>query len=315
MAGLDLGMTILNLFGMADPSSASINEPAFVSQQVAEARRYYLDLKPSPYESLVVVCGGRERMRTDYIVARKDFPYYAIEMVAEGEGQLTLENVHHPLRAGSVFAYGPKTSHRIENCGAVGMKKYYVDFCGRRAKQLVDQTGLMSGKPLQVTALHELVDLFDMLDHDGRDDGAMSQQICTSILQLLMLKIQRLAVGPGANVPRCYDTYQTVRRHIEENFMRLESVAQVAQECGITPIYLSRLFSRFGGGGAYQFLIRKKMNYAAELLLEESMLVKEVAERLGFADAFQFSRAFKRVYGVPPKQLIRQHTGRAEPAE
>lgn len=44
------------------------------------------------------------------------------------------------------------------------------------------------------------------------------------------------------------------------------------------------------------------MNDAAELL-DEGLLVKEVAERLGFADAFQFSRAFKRVHGVPPGRL------------
>ena len=42
----------------------------------------------------------------------------------------------------------------------------------------------------------------------------------------------------------------------------------------------------------------------AELLLDEGLLVKETAARLGFADAFQFSRAFKRVHGVPPTQLL-----------
>ncbi len=45
------------------------------------------------------------------------------------------------------------------------------------------------------------------------------------------------------------------------------------------------------------------MNYAAGLLMNEGLLVPEVAQRLGFPDAFQFSRAFKRVYGIPPSQL------------
>ena len=45
--------------------------------------------------------------------------------------------------------------------------------------------------------------------------------------------------------------------------------------------------------------------YAAGLLMNEGLMVKEVAEKMNFGDAFRFSRAFKRVYGVPPTLLTR----------
>ena len=48
----------------------------------------------------------------------------------------------------------------------------------------------------------------------------------------------------------------------------------------------------------------------AELLGNQSMLVKEVAEAVGFADPYHFSRVFKRVYGIPPEafsQTARRH--------
>ena len=51
------------------------------------------------------------------------------------------------------------------------------------------------------------------------------------------------------------------------------------------------------------------MNRAAEMLLEDRLLIKEVAKQLGFSDPFQFSRAFKGVYGIPPKQLVRGQLG------
>ena len=40
------------------------------------------------------------------------------------------------------------------------------------------------------------------------------------------------------------------------------------------------------------------------MLLNEGLLVKETAGRLGFPDAFQFSRAFKRVHGISPGRLL-----------
>jgi AraC-like DNA-binding protein len=72
-----------------------------------------------------------------------------------------------------------------------------------------------------------------------------------------------------------------------------------------TVAYLSRLFQRFGHTTPYRFLMRLKMNRATELLVDDGMLVKEVAAKLEFADAFHFSRVFKRVYGLPPGRFIK----------
>lgn len=91
----------LNYSGdMAQPPESRISEPSFVSRQVAEARRYYLDLMPTPKSAPTVVCGGMERMQPDYVVQRDDFPFYAIEFVASGSGNLTLAGGRHPALEG-----------------------------------------------------------------------------------------------------------------------------------------------------------------------------------------------------------------------
>jgi AraC-like DNA-binding protein len=46
------------------------------------------------------------------------------------------------------------------------------------------------------------------------------------------------------------------------------------------------------------------MNLAAEYLVEHGGLVKEAAQRVGFADPYHFSRAFKAVHGVAPGALL-----------
>lgn len=246
-------------------------------------------------------------MRPEYFVDRPDFPYYAVEVVAEGEGLLTINGRQHALSAGSVFAYGPRTPHAIRNRADHGMRKYYLDFVGTRAANLLRAAGLTTGvkkySAIGVGGLHELTDVFEMLIRDASDNGPMVASICESLTQLLFLKIQQLKLPEGSEMPKAYTTYERVRRHVDEHFLHLYTVQEVAHQCDITPVYLSRLFGRFSDCGAYQFLMRRKMNYAAGLLMNEGLLVKEVAQRLQFADAFQFSRSFKRVYGVPPTKL------------
>lgn len=283
--------------------------PAFISKQVTEARRFFLNLNPDHHSELEVVCGGVERMRPEYVVDRNDFPYFGIELVAEGEGLLKLHGNKHTLSPGVVFAYGPGVAHEIQNHSEIGMRKYYLDFVGTRAAELLTNAGLMEDsqfKAVSVRAVHELAELFEMFLRDSKDSGPLVPSICETLVQLLTLKIAQLLLPEGNSVPRSYSTFERVRRHIDQRYLQLHTIQEVAEECDVSPVYLSRLFGRFADCGAYQYLLRRKMNYAAGLIMNEGLLVREVAQRLGMTDAFQFSRAFKRVFGVPPSELGNQ---------
>jgi len=282
------------------------DEPDFVSRQTSEARRFYLDLLPSSEKSLTVVCGGVERMHADYVVERADFPFFGIEWVSEGNGLLTMGNKEHQLSSGSLFAYGPGIAHRIRNLPPNNMRKYYVDLAGSEAAEKLQELGLLNHRPVAVSRPYELVEIWNLIDREARDVGEHSKNICGSLTRVLLQKIgQRMVSSQGSDFTEAFHTFESVRQLIEKRFLDFKTVEDVASESGISPIYLSRLFKRFAGSGAYRFLLRMRMNYAAELLLEHHLKVRVVAEKLQYADAFQFSRAFKRVYGVPPSSLTR----------
>src|SRR5258707_5604531 len=88
MAGIDCSMYILDLVAMASAQSRSGKLPYFVSTQVTEARRYFLELATKPSREIVVVCGGCERVRSDYLVDRSKFSFLVLEFVAESAGSL-----------------------------------------------------------------------------------------------------------------------------------------------------------------------------------------------------------------------------------
>ena len=291
---------------MAFLSDDPPKRPAFVSTQVTEAHRYYLDLKPKRTLPMVVVCGGLERIRADYVVERTTFLYLCIEFVAEGAGTLELRGKRHPLRPGTVFAYAPGIPHRIRADPQRPMLKYYVDFVGREAARLLASTLPGKWAPAQLSSPQELLDIFDALQRDAFSEGGLRTELCSAHLRLLLLKVAQKAVPLQTAEPRALATYQRARRHIEEHFTRLQTAEDVARECHITPVHLSHIFRRFARATPYHFLMRLKMNRAAELLLNSGMMVKEAADELGFSSQFQFSRAFKRVYGIAPDHFVRQ---------
>ena len=278
--------------------------PSFVSTQVAEARRYYLDLQPKLTREITVVCGGAERVRPDYVIQRRTFPYFAVEFVAEGEGSLTLAGKNYRLRPGVVFAYGPGVPHTIRTEADRPMLKYYVDFVGRRAKELLERGAVQPGRLAQVSTPGEIREIFEALQRNGAGESPFGPALCAALIPVLLLKISERAVSSSAADPRALDTYQRARALIDERFLEFKTLDEAARAAGVNLSYLCRLFQRFDHQTPYRHLLHLKMNRAAQLLLDRGMLVKEAAAELGFSDPFNFSRAFRSVFGLSPEKFL-----------
>ncbi len=284
----------------------SPKRPSFISTQVTEAHRYHFDLNPKPGRDIVIVCGGCERMRSDYVIDRPGFPFLAIEFVAEGTGKLVLAGTSYKLGPGMAFAYAPGVAHRITADPAAPMLKYYVDFTGKSAEELLANSALPPGHVVQLSSPQETADIFEWLQREGAGGTREGARICAALLPVLIMTIDKNAVPHSAHALRAMETYQRAKRSIEEHFLRLRSAEDAARACHVDRSYLSRLFQRFGRTTPYRFITKLKMNRAASLLLDHRLMVKEAADALGFADAFHFSRTFKRIYGISPERFIQQ---------
>ena len=304
---LDQDIPIFDL-SMKNPPPSLRREPPkpdFFSAQVSQARRFYLDLRPHPKSRLAIVCGGIERCAPGYVIDRKSFPFYSIEYVASGVGRLKLKHKEHLLQAGSVFSYGPGVPHTITTDPQQPLTKYFVDFSGVAATDLLEQCRLRSGTVSHVFPPLELQPLFEELTRDGVRGTRQAPRLCASLLDALALKIlESRAPLPGRET-LAFETYQHCLEHLSRNFIRLRTMQQAASECHLDQAYLCRLFSKYHQETPYRFLLRLKMNYAAERLQSPGVLVKQVAEETGFANQFHFSRAFKSVFGICPSALSR----------
>ena len=293
-----------------DPLKA-MSLPPFVSNQVQLARRFFLHLNASPEGPLALVCGGCERVQPDYRVQRTDFPFHCVELIAEGEGEVVLNHKTHPLYPGVVFAYGPGVSHTIRTSQKKTLLKYYVDFTGSDSSSLLQTSCLSAGTVLHVTPVEEIVTLFECLQRDATSDHPVAEELCITLLRLILLKISERAIPAPLAEPKSLASYRRARQLLEKNAHLWRTADEVAAHCEMSPEYLSRLFTKHAHTTPYKLLTRLKMSRAAELLLDSQLKVQEVSEELGFADPFHFSRVFKRIYGASPENFVRRIQGTA----
>ncbi len=280
-------------------------KPAFISQQVYDGRYFFLDLTPSPKVELAIVCGGKERCTPTYEIDRENFPYFAIEFVAEGEGELSMNGQQYRLLPGSVFAYGPGIPFQIRSRGPKSLVKYFITFTGTSALQLSKSSGLIAKSPQQLVRTRWVHDVYEQLLESGTYPRRVARRHCLLLLRLLALRLEADARSFEETASTAFETYCRSRRYIEENYRSLAGIREVAKACKIAPAYLSRLFQRFAQEGPYQFLVRLKMDCAADLFAKAELSVGDASQALGFTDPYHFSRVFKRVHGMSPRTFSR----------
>lgn len=77
-------------------------------------------------------------------------------------------------------------------------------------------------------------------------------------------------------------------------------VADLARACNLSPSYFARAFKMSMGMTPHQWLNRRRIDKAMDLLRATHRPVAEVAMDCGFADQSHFTRVFSQIVGIPP---------------
>jgi two-component system, response regulator YesN len=148
----------------------------------------------------------------------------------------------------------------------------------------------------QQTYEHEYRDIFHSILYDS---------VLYRSVQNLILFIQKIFLGAGTN-QQLYkqDPIERGISYIESNFtngeLKLEDVAKYVDR---NPSYFSHLLMAKTGRSFTDILSGIRMKEAKRLLLETSKPVKEIAILVGFQNPNYFSRIFKELVGMSPREF------------
>ena len=74
----------------------------------------------------------------------------------------------------------------------------------------------------------------------------------------------------------------------------------VAHRIATSRRQLQRVYAELAGTSFRERVTQRRMQHAASLLRSTDLPVRTIAERVGYRQAAQFAKAFRRVYGTPP---------------
>lgn len=95
--------------------------------------------------------------------------------------------------------------------------------------------------------------------------------------------------------------------YIEQNFQNDISIEDIAAICGINRSYFGKIFRSAIGRSPQEFLMNYRMVKATELLKLTSLSIADIGSAVGYSNQLHFSRAFKTIYGISPREWRNQH--------
>lgn len=127
--------------------------------------------------------------------------------------------------------------------------------------------------------------------------------LCVHLLQHYCVR-KPLSSDASGGLPKLkrQQVIDYIHTHLDRN-LSLDELAAVVQ---ISPHHFSRLFKQSTGLSPHQFVIRRRVEWAKQLLLQGGFTVTEIAAMVGFYDQSHFAHHFRRLMGVAPKALLKK---------
>lgn len=185
----------------------------------------------------------------------------------------------------------------------------WVEFDGLRAHESLNLAGISGSRPVYTAHNAEAGRRLqeEMLYIVNHSDASPVHLIAHGFLFLDQL-VQSSADRHTGGERSLRDFYiREALTFIEQNYQRDISIEEIAAVCGLNRSYFGKVFRDSVGESPQTYLLHYRMARAAQLLKETRLPIGEIARQVSYDNQMHFSRAFKNVHGVSPREYRSSH--------
>ncbi|WP_026835064.1 helix-turn-helix transcriptional regulator [Eubacterium xylanophilum] len=242
--------------------------------------------------------------------------FMEIGIILEGEGIYHIGDEYVDVREGDVMVFLPGTRHEsIIREGDMPRREFFFGAINFKFSGMHEgQINLRNGKSVFHTkgeVWKEIKKVCGEMETENRSRKLGRYYMVKSLMERLLILIAReqyevdsLIQGEIFEYSKTEEVPIKLAAYLEEHFAEKISLDQIAEELYLSPFYISKLFKAKMGESPIHYLIRIRLEQAKIMLENEEKLgISQVAKRVGYDDAYHFSKLIKKMYGVAPSKI------------
>lgn len=232
----------------------------------------------------------------------KGCPQYILIYCTAGEGWYEINGNHYTVEANHAFLLPPGVAHAYGAAAVNPWSIYWVHFTGTKAAYFAESIGTdPTGAPLFVSPSAPRLMLFErMMECLDFMHDPDSLAIANSYQHAYLASFRPHTSQSNGTA---YHPVQTVVELMRANIGKNFSLGELAAAVHLSESHLSALFKKNTTYSPLQLFTSLKMQRACELMHDKTKSIKSIAYELGYTDPYHFSRLFKKIMGISPRQF------------
>jgi len=234
----------------------------------------------------------------------KSSDHYLLVYVAKGDGWYRVRNKRYEVAQNNYFVLPVKHANELASTPENPWSIYWAYFSGRQAANIAQhlmgkQYGPREAKPLvgRVSQFNDILHHLELMENIENLVYANSRFytfLCS--FRLMVLSARKYGKKDGV--------IQSIE-YMRENINTMVNLEDLAEVAGLSVSHYCAVFKQKTMQTPLQLFTSMKIQRACQLLQNRSQTIKAIAYHLGFFDQYHFSKVFKQVMGIAPKNFRR----------
>ena len=156
-----------------------------------------------------------------------------------------------------------------------------------------------------------LIKLYSNIISNGFDSSIIDDEFFLQLAELAAIhefenlnRLNSLSSSKLSTKKEILKRLLTGKDFIDSNFRNPIDIKQIAAQCCLSEFHFFRSFKEVFGTSPHNYILKRRLNEAKELLNEQNYSVGEIAHICGFADIHSFSKSFKKNIGISPTKFL-----------
>jgi AraC family L-rhamnose operon transcriptional activator RhaR/AraC family L-rhamnose operon regulatory protein RhaS len=246
-------------------------------------------------------------------------------IILEGTGIQVINGQPFRLHPGMVFLIKNEDWHAFKDCH--GLLLFNILSYGDRLREWLSDLRSLPGyqflfiveprflghedyRPFFTLAHGELVQVRRLLEtmesEFHHQEGGFGLAIQGMFFQLVTIIVRSYQTRDMSNSGKLNRISEALAK-MQKDFTQPLSVSALARECNLSVRQFLRVFHQIQGTSPIKWLTHFRMEQAMVLLTRTTEPVTEIASQVGYPDPNYFSRLFRQVTGISPKEYRERH--------
>lgn len=240
--------------------------------------------------------------------------HYLFHYIISGTGTLMADDSNgdtqeYQVRSGQGFMIFPGQINTYISDKELPWEYVWIEFDGLRVKEVMDIAGISPDHPIYHARYKDLCQsMMEEMLYIAQHGDASPFHLIGHLYLFIDYFTQSAASMKLRQGGRLRDFYiHEALVFIEHNFQNDITVEDIAATCGLNRSYFGKIFKDTIGKSPQEFLMSYRMSKAAELLKLTDLSISDIGNAVGYLNQLHFSRAFKNIYGISPREWRNQN--------